>query len=183
MPDYAAQFRACAATANRLLDGLSEQQFVWRPREDGWSIGDCLAHLVATADAYLPALRSAVERAREKGWRGSPPFRLGWFGGWFARYMEPPPTRALRVPRVFAPSRAVALEGTRTAYFERNGWLTALVADAKGLDLARAKISSPVTRLIRFNLAAAFAVVAAHERRHLWQAGRVRESPDFPESA
>jgi len=44
---------------------------------------------------------------------------------------------------------------------------------ANGLDLARARVSSPVARWIRMPLGSGFAMMVAHERRHLQQARRV----------
>jgi hypothetical protein len=51
---------------------------------------------------------------------------------------------------------------------------------SSGWDLAKAKISSPASKLIRFNVAAAFEIIAAHERRHLWQADNVIAGEGFP---
>jgi hypothetical protein len=51
---------------------------------------------------------------------------------------------------------------------------------AKGLDLVRVKVRSPISRFIRFSLGITLAQQAAHERRHLEQARRVRENPAFP---
>jgi hypothetical protein len=41
---------------------------------------------------------------------------------------------------------------------------------ADGVALDRATIISPFNRRLRYNLLSMFAVLAAHERRHLWQA-------------
>ena len=49
------------------------------------------------------------------------------------------------------------------------------VRQADGLDLGSNRVVSPVTPLLRMPLGAYFAFVMAHERRHLWQAWRVRE--------
>jgi hypothetical protein len=51
---------------------------------------------------------------------------------------------------------------------------------ANGLDLVRARVTSPVLRWRRFSLGAAFAMLAAHERRHLCQARRVAALTEFP---
>ena len=51
---------------------------------------------------------------------------------------------------------------------------------ANGLDLARARVSSPVVTWIRFPLGTSLAFTTSHERRHLWQARRVTGSPSFP---
>jgi hypothetical protein len=51
---------------------------------------------------------------------------------------------------------------------------------ANGLDLARARVTSPVSKWLRFSLGTLFAVIAAHERRHLCQARRIVAMPSFP---
>jgi len=53
------------------------------------------------------------------------------------------------------------------------------VRQADGLDLKRARVTSPVTRLLRMPLGAYFAFILAHERRHLWQARQVRNARGF----
>ena len=39
---------------------------------------------------------------------------------------------------------------------------------------------SPVTKLLRLSLGQEFALLIAHEQRHLWQARQVRANPQFP---
>jgi hypothetical protein len=51
---------------------------------------------------------------------------------------------------------------------------------ANGLDLARAKVRSPTYAWLRFSLGSGFALMLAHERRHLWQARNVVNHPLFP---
>jgi hypothetical protein len=51
---------------------------------------------------------------------------------------------------------------------------------ANGLDLARAHVKSPVSNLIRLALGSGFALMVAHERRHLHQARKVIAERAFP---
>jgi len=51
---------------------------------------------------------------------------------------------------------------------------------ANGLDLARARMVSPVLRWLRMPLGSGFAMMLAHERRHLAQARRVLSAEGFP---
>lgn len=37
------------------------------------------------------------------------------------------------------------------------------------------KVPSPVSRHVRYNVHSAFLILAAHQRRHLWQARRAAE--------
>ena len=60
-----------------------------------------------------------------------------------------------------------------------DGW-DRIVEDASGLDLARVKVRSPVVPLLRFRLGVIIALMAVHERRHLWQAERVLQAEGFP---
>jgi DinB superfamily len=54
------------------------------------------------------------------------------------------------------------------------------------LDLGAVRFPNPFVRGIRFSLATGLHVITAHERRHLWQVGRVRRAAEaqvrnFPE--
>jgi hypothetical protein len=51
---------------------------------------------------------------------------------------------------------------------------------ANGLDLARARVRSPAVSWLRLPLGSGFALVVAHERRHLLQARRIIADPAFP---
>ncbi|HSB53345.1 MAG TPA: hypothetical protein VLD58_03280, partial [Gemmatimonadales bacterium] len=48
------------------------------------------------------------------------------------------------------------------------------------LDLNGTRFANPFLPLVRFSVGTGFQVIAAHQRRHLWQAGRIRENPRFP---
>jgi hypothetical protein len=54
---------------------------------------------------------------------------------------------------------------------------------ANGLDLARAYVSSPAAAWLRFSLGSGFDLMAAHERRHLWQARNVHAGSRVSEIA
>jgi hypothetical protein len=51
---------------------------------------------------------------------------------------------------------------------------------ANGIDLSRSCVRSPLASWIRIPLGSAFASMAAHERRHLWQARRITTIDGFP---
>ena len=57
------------------------------------------------------------------------------------------------------------------------------VRQASGLDLRRAKVMSPASTWIKMSLNSGFALMATHERRHLWQARQVLAAPGFPRGA
>lgn len=56
------------------------------------------------------------------------------------------------------------------------------VHQSTGIDYNKARLRSPVTPLMRYSLADAFVVTVLHGQRHLAQARRVRELPEFPKA-
>lgn len=174
LQDYVRQFEDVKSAARPLVEGLSDEQLRWRPAPDRWSIAECFSHLNVTADQYYPAIDSSMRRARERGLLGEGPFRHGFLMNRFIRMMEPPARRSFRAPRMFRP-RTRALADEIPTFFAHQSAIIERVHQANGLDLSRVKVVSPLTSLMRMSLGQCFGLLAAHERRHLWQAARVRE--------
>jgi rubrerythrin len=75
--------------------------------------------------------------------------------------------------------RAELIEEWRRAQTE----VDAILREAAGIDLNATRFVNPFFSLIRFSVGTGFQAIAAHERRHLWQAERVREKAGFPQSS
>lgn len=175
------QFAAIRDAAHALLDGLTPAQLAWRPRPDRWSILECVEHLRVTgSELYHPKMAEAIRDARANGRMGTGPFRHGLIGRWFARSMEPPPRLRIKTSPALLPPADLDADATLTGFFGLQDRWIELAAEADGLDLAGIRLRSPVAPVLRFSLGDCFAINAAHERRHLWQAARVREDPAFP---
>lgn len=178
--DYDAQFAAATGDALALAGGLTEAQGGWRPGPDRWSIAECVAHLAATGRLYLPVVVDAVRRGRAANRVAPGPFRPGLVGRWIVASMEPPPRRPMRTPPAIAPRRLVPLSGALSEFAAVQDALRAQVGAAAGLDLEGVRLRSPVMPVLRLSLVTCCGVLAAHERRHLWQARAVRADPSFP---
>ncbi len=183
LDEYVRQFEDLKRDARQLTEGLSDAQLNWSPAPGRWSMAQCLEHLNSVAEPYAQALEEGINRARGQDRRASGPARYGFVERWMIRSMEPPPRRRLPAPRMFQPAEtAEPIDGAAVIddYLALKDRLIGLLASADGLDVGGVKITSPVTRLLKFRIGAAFAFVAAHERRHLWQARQVREDTGFP---
>jgi hypothetical protein len=172
--DYLRQFEEATSNAKYLVEGLSDEQLRWKPDPERWSIAECFSHLNVTADKYYPPIDKSMRLARERGLLGHGPFRHGFLMNKFIRMMEPPPRRRFKAPRSFTP-RSRAVEDEIPNFLSHQEAIMKRVCEANGLDLARVKLVSPVSRLLRMSLGQSFALLAAHERRHLWQAARLRD--------
>lgn len=182
---YAEGFRKNRLRADQLCDPLAPAQLVWHPSSGGWSVADCLMHLNVTATLHLERIDTAIERALAAGSLGSGPFRSGWLSRWMLRAVQPNNGRRFKAPRQFRPPADATpdVAAIRRTFRETGDRWQHCLRRADGLDLARVKVASPVTRLLRLDLGGMLAVQVAHERRHLEQAGRVTQEPGFPDDS
>jgi hypothetical protein len=180
LDDFRRQFEAIAADADALIAALRDDQFTWSPAPEAWSIAQCLDHLNATARHYLPVLDEGISEAIRRGVYGEGPFTYSWLGRLLVFVNEPPVRFRARARHRFNPAASrprqeivAALRAYQVQYVDR-------LRQANGLDLARARVRSPLGGWVRMSLGSGFAVMAAHERRHIWQARRITELPAFP---
>lgn len=171
--EFRRQFERLSADADALVAPLTDAQLHWRPTPQAWSVGQCVEHLNATARVYLPFLDEAIANAIRRGLYSPGPFRYNWIGRLAVYGLEPPPrfrtkARAALQPVPDRPRREVmaAFRAYQVQYIDR-------LRQANGIDLARARVRSPAPYWVPVPLGSAFALTAAHERRHLWQARQV----------
>ena len=162
------------------MTGIRDDQFYWRGAAGQWSICECLTHLNVVDGADVEPLERAVIDARANGWTSNGPFRYGAVAAWFIRTMEPPVRLKMKAPKVYVPDpgqpRAAVIE-----QFDRiHDRLIAILSMADGLDLVRIKVGTPVSKWIRFSFTQRVRFLAAHDRRHLWQAWQIPSKPGFP---
>jgi len=161
----AQQFEATKREASGLVGGLTDGQ---------------LNHLATSTDAALPAIDRAIARARARNWRRTGPVRYGWFTRWMTGSMEPPPKRLMKTFKIFQPpAQSPRREDVLRTLSESRDRLLERVRQSGGLDVKRAIVVSPVTRLFRMPLGGYLAFLAAHDRRHLYQAQQVKATPGF----
>lgn len=171
------EFATLAERGDALLDGLSDEKADWQPGnpgKGGWSAGQCVAHLNSTAEAYIPVIRRAIQAAPAADAAALPPFRPGLLARWAVGSMEPPPRFRMPTLRAITPAAHHPAAATAERFASLQRALRTLIAEAKNVDASRVRITSPLSSLVTLRLPATFAFLAAHERRHLWQAEQVR---------
>ena len=178
--EFRHQFEQLAADADALIAPLTEEQFTWEPAPGSWSIAECIEHLNITARTYLPRLDEGIADATRRGLYGEGPFTHDLIGKFFVRTMEPPARFRLKAPTIFHPGPRRSRSEIMAAFRAYQVQFVDRLRQASGLDLRRAKVQSPAVTWIRMSLNSGFALMAAHERRHLWQAKRVMAAPGFP---
>jgi hypothetical protein len=180
LEEYKRQIEAVNLNARSLVAGLSDAQFNWHPAPGHWSIAQCLDHLTVTGRELIERVRETITDARSRGLLSRGPFRYGMIGNMIVRSMEPPAKLKFKAPKIFKPRADQSLDEVVRDFFAVQAEVLELIREANGINLARAKVTSPVSKVIKLSLGQAFGLIATHERRHLWQAHQVTNNPAFP---
>lgn len=167
--------------ADAIVGALTDEQLYWQP--DGgrrWSVAQCIEHMAATNDIYGDAVRRGIEGAGRREWRRTAALAPGYFGRRFVRIMEPPVTRRVRTFAVVVPGTRSAREEILRRYHEAHVRVKQLIVDAAAIDANRATFQNPFVKFLRLRVSTGLQVIAAHNRRHLWQAEQIMKDPRFP---
>ena len=163
-----------------LVEGLSEALGTWRAQPGSWSVAQCLDHLATGNRVYLAAMTPPAERARAEGRRRRRPATPGAIGGFFVRMLEPPVTtrNTMRSPGAIRPRPSPSLAETAASFLDTQEDVHAFLRTYAAIDLAGVRFVNPFIPVVRFSLATGLHVLAAHARRHLWQAWRTRRAAE-----
>jgi hypothetical protein len=178
--DLQNQLDAAERDARALVADLAEAQGGWHAETGSWSVAQCLDHLATTNRVYLDRMKEPAIRAREQGRFRRSPAMPGLVGRWFVKTLEPPVKAPFRMksPRSVEPRVSLSLANAFASFATTQDEVREFLRTCAGLDLAGVRFSNPFVRGIRFSLATGLHVIAAHERRHLWQAWRVRRAAE-----
>ena len=184
--DATRRYAAAATAAHALVAAMSDDAF-HRPLPDGgWSVGECLEHLVVSGGKMAAKLEAAAQVARADERFAEPdaaraPVRLGWLARLFIAGTGPgvagrnPPMK-VRTRPPFEPGDPQARGRGRQAilgdFLALQERLLADAHAADGLDLAGVMVASVLAGWIRIPLGGWFLAIAGHQERHLEQARR-----------
>ncbi len=188
-PDLAritGEFDAAQARLQRLAEATDEVAWTTRPAAGQWSMDECVAHITLTNARFLPILDEAADRAPI--WPDGPdgplvrPFHRDLAGWFLSRMMEPPVRLRLPTGPSFEPPAPASRSATLSAFDTTQAGLRDRLTRLDGLDITTIRITSPFNASLRYSVWSALCILAAHERRHLWQAERVHTRLQKPAS-
>jgi hypothetical protein len=173
------QVRSLIRCARDLVRGADREALTSTPPGGGWSPVQCLEHLNETARVYLPVLAEAMERGRAAGLVGRPgPGRtlLGRAAAWS---QEPPVRIRVRTHDLIEPAPGALDPDAVLEQFELlHEELIVRINESGSLDRKRIRVRSVLDARLKLSLGDWFVFLAAHARRHLWQAERALERID-----
>lgn len=174
---YITQFKEAKTSALGLQSSVNSNQLVTKPSSNTWSVAECVAHLIEFGNIYFKNINRKIETApsdKADPTQDFPP-RLIWKG--IIKLFEPPYKLKLKTIKSFKPKQAShndASEIFDTFLELQDRFIDQLNrCRQKGIHLNNIKVSHPLLPFIKMTLSESYAVVEAHQRRHLWQAEQV----------
>lgn len=172
---YITQLDDADRAAAAFIAGISDTQANWQPHGGAaWS----LDHMATTNMAYLPSLKMAASTARP----GHVPYRTGrLLSRYFLSKTEPPVAMKIKAPQKIQPTANISVAEALAKFQRSNDAIRQFASDTAGLNLCRVRFKNPfIPILMNFTVASGLLIIAAHNRRHLWQMEQVLKEPDFP---
>lgn len=180
VPKIIAELERQTEEVEGIFAELSDEALVWRPNEQKWSVAGHVAHMCIVNEPYIGAMQDVLVKARNKGWTSDGPYKHGWFGKWFTGQMEPPPKRRMGTAPKMVPDPNLEGDDVLERFKRVQGDLAQITDDATGIDMGKARFSSPFLKILRFSLGTGISTLVAHNRRHIWLAREVMDWDGFP---
>ncbi len=162
-------------TAVRAAFGsLSTEELNRRPDDGGWSVAQCLDHLITINTLYFPLLDSMrVGPPTPSAWERLSPLS-GMFGRLLVKTLSPNSRKRVKTTRKALPSSSTIDAGIIDRFVEHQSALIERVRGiAPAVDHETTIVTSPLAGFITYSLADCLTLLAVHEQRHLAQAKRV----------
>ena len=169
------EINQATARAWSLVKSTDGRLFTVRPHPNSWSASECIAHLSISTEMFLPVLRTALDDARKRNLVSDKPPKMDWLGSVLRWVLDPPFRQRVKTAQPFVPKSVRAKAEAFGEFSTLQNKLLEILRASRGFDLRKIKIVSPFDKRVKYNLYSAFRIVAAHERRHLWQAERAVE--------
>lgn len=172
------QFDAASQKAISIVNSVSFEQLKQRPQPNQWSIAECLVHLNLSSQAEINILHDAYERISTKRIYVEKQFKMDLLSRFMKWTLEPPPIFIFKIKTTqrFQPVDLEPVREVLPTFLALQEQLKACVDAANGLPLDQIKVVSPFISKIKYNLLSCFHLLLAHERRHLWQAEKVKDA-------
>jgi hypothetical protein len=169
------QLESLRDEVTQLADAVDDTTWVTRPSPTSWSIGECVEHLLLTNEAFLPAMHEQLQRPEARARAAPARMRRGVIAWVLCRALEPPVRSRYPTTAPFVPASAPPRTVTARNFVTSQEALLATIRLGDGVDLTRIRLVSPFDARLEYSFFSALHIIAAHQRRHLWQARRARE--------
>lgn len=178
--DVVSELDQATETVRARFGGLSHEQLAWQPGPKSWGVGHCLVHVARTNQLYREALSAALRAAGPEAVGSGGVLRGKWFGRVFTGLVGPDPKIRVRSPEIVRPRQKTVETASVETFLAEQQRVRLLAGEAGDVNLDAVVVRSPLSSWVQLTAGDALRVMVAHELRHLQQAHRIVDRPDFP---
>ena len=160
--DVAARFQSLVHSSGDLCSSP--------PAPGSWSAAQCLHHLNISSDAYFPVWQQVIANAGPRKVELSAPYKVDFWGRLLSWILEPPARIRSKTPMHLEPADTTDIAHVLDGFLDRQQRVIATLHRCRGRAIDQVRMASPADPRIRYSIWSSFVIVAAHQRRHLWQA-------------
>jgi DinB superfamily len=171
---------AISKSAQAAFGQLNVEQINWKPNVESWSVGQCVDHLITANRGFFPQFDQIIRGEKRATLWQSMPFLPGFFGRMLINANNPTSNKKYKAPKSIQPSSSNVDPQIISQFAAHQNEVIDKMKSTEGIDLEKAIIYSPVTKVITYSLFDAYRLIVVHERRHFKQAQRVMEALGFP---
>ena len=174
------EINAITNLVNEEFGSLNVIQLNWKPLTDQWNIGQCLDHVIVSNSKYLPVL-NAIKKGTHLPtfWERKNPLSK-YTGASMIKTLGPQVNKKFIAPKLFTPTNKTVGQEIITQFVEHQLELSSILSELEKEQYSMIIITSPVAGLITIPLHDVLKIITTHEMRHVLQAIRVKNYPEFP---
>jgi hypothetical protein len=150
---------------------LNDAALLARPESGGWNIPECLAHLNAYTDYYLPRIELAIHKAKARKWMTVPDLESTWAGKRAISRVDPELSgKKRKAPKKYNfINKPVGREEIKHFIISAEKLLRHIQL-CQEINVNKPVVPMMHTRLFSFHLGDLLTYIVAHTRRHINQA-------------
>ncbi|MGJ3235981.1 DinB family protein [Marivirga sp.] len=161
-------------TINEFQD-LSEDELIWKPAPDKWSIAECLQHIIIANSIYIKDIEKRLQKAEVKTIEY--PINFSITGKLFLYGVDPKYKWKVPAPKLFKPVKENKVENgmeTVKEFLQLQEEIISIARKACAYDHQHVHTYSPLSKLLKFNVGEQLYIMMRHTKRHINQAKRVK---------
>jgi hypothetical protein len=159
----------------QLVSLRDEKELTTNLEAGSWSVAQVLDHLAQTTNAFLPAISTAISNAPNL--KSNRALKTGALTQLLIKNLEPPYRLRFKALKAIVP-RQHDLHAAFAGFEESQNRLAQVIQSNLGKAIDAVRIVSPVYARVSYNVYGALRMLAAHERRHLWQMEQILKALD-----
>ncbi|GAB3640069.1 DinB family protein [Spirosoma arcticum] len=138
----------------------------------GWSIAQCLAHLITYGHYYLPRLKQGLQK-QQPGRHPADTFVSSWLGAYLTKLMDSKAnSRKLKAAKRHLPADTLFPHQVVAEFIDQQEELLRLLRIARKADLNTVRVPLSIAAWVRLPLGDILEFMVVHTERHIAQAKR-----------